>query len=106
MTENCCMYNLSTAHQVEPETAASGGGEQGACEARDDPVLRHRGFLAGQHLGVVETLELRFLRHRDRRTYHPLLYVSNISYTRCTQSLCEDIPHIHGLLHTGRTLFF
>lgn len=81
MTENSFMYNLSPAHQVEPETAASGGGEQGACEARDDPVLRHRGFLAGQHLGVVETLERRFLRRRDRRTYHPLLCVKYSLYS-------------------------
>lgn len=80
---------LHLAHQVEPETPTFGGGEQGANKARDDPVLRHSGFLARQHLGVVATLEPSFVAAvtvKDERTV-PYSTCQMLA-TRCTQSLC------------------
>lgn len=51
------MYALFCSdREAEPASAASGGGEQRALQARDDPVLRHHGVLAHQHLDLVTAL--------------------------------------------------
>ena len=104
MTEKTFLY-LLLAHQVEPEAPASGGGEQGASEARDDPVLDHRSFLARQHLGVVATLEPACISAisvtEEERTIP--YSTCQILASRCTQSPCVDDldTRVQGLLPTG-----
>lgn len=52
------MYVVSDC-EAEPAPAAAGGREQRALQARGDPLLGHRGFLAHQHLDLVPPLERR-----------------------------------------------
>lgn len=74
-TDKTIFFDSATAHQVEPETPTFGGREQRANKARDDPVLRHRRFLAHQHLGVVATLKPACVSAiHMTRTYYPLSY--------------------------------
>ncbi len=103
------LHCLSVAHQVKPETPTSGGGEQGASKEGVNPVLAHCSFLAGQHLGVVATLEpvcVSSITVIEERTI-PYSVCQIIAFC-CTQHLCEqDLDTcVQGLLPTGLVEWF